>query len=332
MAIKADIHVHPVLNTWLFGKNPLNRGSRPPFFLPVLNYVDFPRAREAGMGLLCSILYVIHLPWQKRLAAIEKLIGKTRELCEHSNGTVRVVRSAAEIRKAAADNALAILHAVEGGHTIGSDMENVDYLATLGVRYMTLVHFIHNRLGGAAFLPFGGKRGLTKFGKQVVRRMYKNGIIADLSHTTEPSFYDAVAESSGPVIASHSGAREFALRDRNLTADQAKAIASTGGVIGVILCPFYLKNRTFSAGIKELVRNIAYFTDLVSAEHVAVGSDLDGWLWPVGGVGDITGFGGIAAALEDAGFHNAEIELIMGESFVQMLERFDSTLPSLSVS
>ena len=325
MGIKADIHVHPLLNTWLLGKDPSKAGVRPPFFFPVMNYVDIPRAHRSGMGLLCSVLYVLNLPWQRRLAAIEKLISKTKTACRRYGGKARVVRTANEIRSVADGGVLAILHAVEGGHTIGKNIDNVDHLAALGVRYLTLVHFIHNRIGGAAFLPFGGKEGLTKYGKRVVRRMYEKGIIADLSHTTEPSFYDAISESNGPVIASHSGARRFALRDRNLSAGQAKAIAATGGVIGVILCPYYLKKLTFIAGLIEFVKNVAYFADLVGAEHVAVGSDLDGWLWPVRDIGDITGFDRIGDALISSGFGTREIELIMGESFVRMLERFDDS-------
>jgi len=332
MRIKADIHVHPLLNTWLFGKNPSKSGSRPPFFFPAMNYVDIPRAHRSGIGLLCSVLYVINLPWQQRIAAVEKLIVKTETACEHYGGMARVVRTAREIRSAVDDGVLAILHAVEGGHTIGKNIDNIDRLASLGVRYITLVHFIHNRIGGAAFLPFGGKKGLTGYGKQVVRRMYEKGIIADLSHTTEPSFYDAINESSGPVIASHAGARMYALRDRNVSADQAKAIAASGGVIGVILCPFYLKKWTFSGGITELVRNISYFTELVGPEHVAIGSDLDGWLWPVRGIGDITGYDRIGDALVSSGFGMNEIELIMGESFVRMLDRFDTSLSIENVS
>ena len=323
MNIKADIHVHPQLNTWLFGKDAFKLRKRPPFFFPLMNYVDFPRAHISGVNLLCSVLYVVHLPWQSRIAAIEKLIREAVRKCSESEDTVRVVRTAADIRESANNGALSILHAVEGGHTVGNDIENVNRLALLGVRYMTLVHFIHNRLGGAAFLPFGGDRGLSQFGKQVVRRMYGNGIIADLSHTTEPTFYDAIEESSGPVIASHSGARTFALRDRNLSEEQSKAIASTDGVIGVILCPFYLKNWTFSAGLNEFIRNISYFVNLVGAEHVTIGSDLDGWLWPVREIRDITDYELINNALVKTGFSSNEVNLIMGESFVRMLERFD---------
>src|SRR6185436_3869018 len=100
---------------------------------------------------------------------------------------------------------------------------------------------------------------LTDFGRRVIRRLYRHGIVADLSHTTEPTFWGAIEEARGPVIASHSGAREYALRDRNLSADQAKAISDTGGVIGVIFCPFYLRAWRIRGTLDDLMRNISYF-------------------------------------------------------------------------
>jgi membrane dipeptidase len=239
---------------------------------------------------------------------------------------VRMARTGAEIRQAAAEGALAVVYAVEGGHVLGNDESNVDRLVELGVRYLTIVHFVHNRIGGAAAVPFGGRRRMTEFGRRVVRRMYQRGILADLSHCTVPTFWDAVEEASGPVIASHSGARAYALRDRNLQADQVRAIAKTGGVIGVMFCPFYLRAWRIRGTLDDLMRNMSYFADLVGPEHVALGSDLDGGLWPVREIRDIRDYDLVAEALLRTGFSSADTELIMGENLVRMFERFDATL------
>ena len=125
------------------------------------------------------------------------------------------------------------------------------------------------------------------------------------------------------MIASHSGAREYALRDRNLSADQAKAIAKTGGVIGVIFCPFYLRAWRLRGTLDDLMRNVTYFAEKAGAEHVCLGSDLDGGLWPPREIRDVRDFDLVAEALQRTGFSNAEADNIMGENLVRMFERFD---------
>ena len=328
MAIRSDTHIHPLLNTYFLGRNAAWQHKRPPFFLPIFNYVDYPRAHDSGMRLLLSVVYVLPLPWRSALSQVERLIELANRESENASVPVRMVRTGAEIRKAAADGALAVVYAVEGGHVLGDDENNVDRLAELGVRYLTIVHFVHNRIGGAAAVPFGGQRRMTEFGRRVVRRMYKRGLVADLSHCTVPTFWDALEEATGPVIASHSGARAFALRDRNLEADQVKAIAKSGGVVGVMFCPFYLRAWRIVGTLEDLMRNISYFADLVGPEHVALGSDLDGGLWPVREIGDIRDYELVAEALLRVGFSSPDTDLIMGENLVRMFERFDATLAS----
>ncbi len=326
MVIRADIHVHPLLNRWLFGRDPSVRHHCPPFFLPLYNYVDFPRAHAGGVRLLCSIIYMMNLPWRNRMDEIEKLIGNAEAEAKHSGFPVNFVRTAAEVRASAERNELAVIHCIEGAHVIRENEDELERLAALGVRYITLVHFIHSRIGGAAGVPFGGRRGLTDFGRRVVRKMYANGIIADVSHTTEPTFWGVIEEATGPVIASHSGARAFALRDRNLSRDQIQAIAGSGGVVGLLLCPFYLKNFRLSGSLDLFLRHVEYIADLVGPKHIAIGSDFDGWLWPVREVKDIEYFKLIADALQMRGYSDKDIDLIMGESFVGMLERFDAAI------
>jgi membrane dipeptidase len=326
MLIRADLHTHPLLNRYFLHRDPARMHGRPPFFLPLFNYLDYPRAHAARMRLLLSVIYVLPLPWRKPIDQVEQLVRLATLEAAKSPAPVRVVRTASEIRQAADENVLALMYAVEGGHVLGGDEENVDRLAKLGVRYLTLVHFVHSRVGGAAAVPFGGRRRLTDFGRRVVRRLYRHGIVADLSHTTEPTFWDAIEEARGPVIASHSGAREYALRDRNLSADQAKAISKTGGVIGVIFCPFYLHAWRIRGSLDDLMRNISYFAEHAGAEHVTLGSDLDGGLWPPREIRDIRDYDLVAEALLRTGFTEVQVHDIMGENLVRMYERVDAAM------
>ncbi len=324
MILRADLHTHPLLNRYFMGRNPARQHRRPPFFMPIFNYLDYPRAHAAPVNLLLSVIYVLPLPWVKGIDQVERLILQANSEANLGQTPVSVVRSAAEARRAAEDNRLALMYAVEGGHVLGNDLANIDRLAIHGVRYLTLVHFIHNRIGGAAAVPFGGRRGMTKFGRMVVRRMYERGIVADLSHCTEPTFWAAIDEAGGPVIASHSGAREFALKDRNLSAEQVKAIAKTGGLVGVIFCPFYLRAWRIRGTLDDVMLNVSYFADLVGPEHVCLGSDLDGGLWPPSDIRDIRDYDRIYEALLRRGFSDSDAGLIMGENLLNMYERFDN--------
>jgi len=326
MVVRTDLHVHPLLNTFLFRRDPGKQHQRPPFFFPLFNYTDYPRAYAAKVRLLFSVIYVLPFPWKSTMEEVSRLTRLAMEQAKHAEVPVRVVRTAQEMRNAVNEGSLALVHVVEGGHVIGGDETNVDRLAELGIRYITLVHFVHNRIGGAAAVPFGGRRGLSDFGRRVVRRMYKRGIVADLSHATVPTFWDTLKEATGPVIATHSGARAFALHDRNLNVDQAKAIAQSGGVVGVILCPFYLNAWHLRGSLDDLVRNVSYFVNLIGAEHVTIGSDLDGWLWPVHEIRDISDHGLIPDALERSGMSRSDVDLVVGESLVRMFERIDAKM------
>ncbi len=323
MAIRADLHVHPLLNTWLLKRDPGKEHRQPPFFLPFFNYVDYPRAHAGGLHCLFSVIYIPPIPWRDPMNEVTRIVKLAIEQAETSEVPVRIVRTAKEIRSAAGEGELALVHAVEGGHVLGKDVANVDRLALLGIRYLTLVHFVDNRIGGAATFPFQKERGLTRFGRMVIHRMYRSGIMADLSHCDVRTFWAALEEANGPVIASHTGARAYALGERNLEAQQAKAIAESGGVVGVLLCPWYLQAGRIVGSLTDFTRNVAYFSSLVGCEHVAIGSDLDGWLWPVREVRHIADYELIEEALVRMGFHSSEVKLIMGENLVNMLERFD---------
>ena len=116
------------------------------------------------------------------------------------------------------------------------------------------------------------------------------------------------------------------MQDRNLSDEQAKAIAATDGIIGVLLCPLYLRAGRIRGTLDDFIRNVRHLTNLVGADHVAIGSDLDGWLWPVREIRDISDYERIAESLVYSGFSSSDVELIMGESLVRMLERFDTSI------
>jgi membrane dipeptidase len=138
--------------------------------------------------------------------------------------------TAADVRRAAAEHKIAAMMGMEGGHMIDDDLRLLrDYYA-LGVRYMTLTHFLNNNWADSS-TDKPAHNGLTPFGKDVVREMNRLGMMVDISHVADKTFYDALSVTTVPVIASHSSSRAIANHPRNMTDDMMRALAKNGGVI-----------------------------------------------------------------------------------------------------
>jgi membrane dipeptidase len=195
--------------------------------------VDIPRMRDGGLD---AIFFSIWIPGTiTGPAAVQRAltqIAAVREtVARHPNDLV-LCGSAEEIRRAKAAHKIAALMGVEGGHMINNDLANLDKFYSLGVRYMTLTHTVNTGWADSS----GDKPahdGLTPFGKQVIAEMNKLGMMVDISHVADKTFYDVLAISQAPVIASHSSCRAICTAPRNMTDDMIKALAAKGGVIQI---------------------------------------------------------------------------------------------------
>lgn len=209
-------------------------------------HVDVPRMKEGGLtAAFFSIWVDARYGRGTAFRRAVDLIGAVRALAD-TNPQVELVTTAEEVRAAAARGHVAALLGVEGGHAIEHSLTNLDSLYRLGVRYMTLTWNNGNDWAGSSTDP---KRhgGLTPFGRRVVRRMNELGMLVDLSHVSDSTFWDAIATSTAPVIASHSSCRALAHHPRNLSDAQLLAIAKTGGVVGINFYPVFLDDRFRSA-------------------------------------------------------------------------------------
>src|SRR5205814_1107992 len=161
--------------------------------------------------------------------ALDQIDAVREAVRTHPNDLV-LATTAAEIRRAAADKKIAALMGVEGGHMIAEDLGILRTFAALGVRYMTLTHSLNTPWADSS----GDKKahdGLTPFGKNVVREMNRLGMMVDISHVADKTFYDVIGLTTAPVIASHSSSRVIANHPRNMTDDMLRALAKNGGVV-----------------------------------------------------------------------------------------------------
>jgi membrane dipeptidase len=196
-------------------------------------HVDIPRMREGGLNAIFFSIWcnanMTGAPATKR--ALD-LIDETREQVRKHSQDLVLATTAEEVRRANAQGKIAVLMGVEGGHMINNDLNNLRKFASLGVRYMTLTHT--NDLDWAGSSGDTAKHiGLTAFGKDVVLEMNKLGVMVDISHVSDKTFWDALAVSGAPMIASHSSCRAICDAPRNMTDDMIKALAAKGGVIQI---------------------------------------------------------------------------------------------------
>jgi membrane dipeptidase len=187
-------------------------------------------------------------------------IEAVRNLATKHPETWELATTAEDVQRIAAGGKIAALMGLEGGYAIDNKIENVERYYNLGVRYMSGAWSVSTDWAGSSGDEIGKTRGLTDFGKQVIREMNRLGMMVDVSHLSDKAFWDIVNTSTKPVIATHSGCRAITNVPRNLTDDMIVAVGKTGGVVNVIFYPEHIepgyseKKKKVDAEIAALVQ------------------------------------------------------------------------------
>ncbi len=196
-------------------------------------HIDIPRMREGGMN---AIFFSIWIPSEvtgpEAVKRSLRLIDSVREQVRAHPADLMLATTADDVRRAHAQGKIAALMGMEGGHMIDDDLGVLRMYAVLGVRYLTLSHFKNNNWADSS-TDKPAHNGLTDFGKNVVRELNRLGVMVDISHVADKTFYDALEVSQAPMIASHSSCRAICGHARNMTDDMIRALAAKGGVIHI---------------------------------------------------------------------------------------------------
>ena len=174
-------------------------------------------------------------------------------------------------------------------------------------------------VNGTYMYDMPSEGGLTELGREVVREMNRLGIIIDVSHMNEETFWDVLEVSDAPIMASHSAAYGLRSHVRNLKDDQIRAIAKSGGVVGVVFYPEFLAEKGNKVSTQTIADHIEYIADLVGVEHVGIGSDFDGAGMPED-LKDASMIPRLERELEGRGFDRDDIEKIMGNNTMRVME------------
>ncbi|MEA4884940.1 MAG: dipeptidase [Clostridia bacterium] len=283
-------------------------------------HLDLPRMAEAKLAAQVFAVFITdeYLPGAAARRAMQYVDAFYREVDDNSK-LLAFAAKAGDAARANSEGKIAGFLSLEGGEALEGSIELLRIFYRLGVRLMTLTWSRRNQIADGSYEERTGS-GLTRFGVQVVSEMDRLGMVVDVSHLSESGFWDVVKVSTRPIIASHSNAKALCPHARNLTDEQAKAIADKGGVIGVTFVgPFLGDERRSVAGV---VDHIDYLASLVGPEHIAIGSDFDGMdddALPQG-LSDVTKLPSLVAELARRGYSEATVRGIMGENLLRVVE------------
>jgi membrane dipeptidase len=321
-------------------------------------HVDIPRLKEGGMNAPFFALWVP--TFYKGAEAVRRTLDlrdAMQALFDAHPELIELAVSAADIERITKTGKIAAILSLEGGHQIDDDLAVLRTYQRLGIRAMTLTHFKNNNWADSS-TDKPAHNGLTPFGKQVVREMNRIGMIVDISHVSDKTFYDAVAVSSKPVIATHSSCRALTNVPRDMTDDMLRALAKNGGVVSINFYPGFINNKDAEAGAKsitqmssheptetgaaldafarkahfeestmkpanatiaDVVAHIDHAVKIAGIDHVGIGSDFDGIDSVPKGLEDISKMPQLAAALKQKGYSEADIQKIWGGNVLRVI-------------
>ena len=323
------------------------------------HHEDLPRDREGGLDAQIFSIWVdpAQFPKEKYFAEAEhQLLTLTAELPRVQG--LALARTGREVRANESTGVMSALFGVEGGHMLqpGSPDEQLAHLrrfAALGARYLTLTWSNSNDVGGSSG-DAGRVEGLTDFGRQVIAEMERLGIVVDLSHVSDPLFWDAIRAVHRPVIASHSSSRQLANVPRNLTDAQLEAVGRNGGAVCVNFYLGFLDAEAFdqlrameteldpqkklpALELQRLLRarylakgkkvplsvvadHLQHIAQVAGIDHVCLGSDFDGIPLAPLGLDDATHLPDLTAELLRRGMSEADVRKVLGENLLRVLD------------
>ncbi len=301
---------------------------------------DIPRMKEGGLGAEFFSIYVS--------SAYARQGGSARRAMEMIDGVYEQVRrhpaaltmayTVADIRRIHRTGKIAALMGIEGGHAIEDSLAALRLFHRLGIRYMTLTHTNTNNwadaAGGISIAAEKRHNGLSDFGREVVGEMNRLGMMVDISHVSDETFFDVIEVTRSPVIASHSSARALTDVPRNLSDEMLRSLARNGGVVMVNFYNGFINTdyarpgqprpnkAAQTATLEMLMQHFEHVIKVAGIDHVGIGSDFDGvdGLLPTG-MEDISKLPVITLELLRRGYSEADVRKVLGENLLRVMAR-----------
>ena len=333
---------------------------------------DYPRARAGGLDAPFMSIYI---PTELQgtpgaaKARADTLIDLVERIATEHPDAFTIATSPDDVREIATTDALALPMGMENGAGIEDDLDNLQHFYDRGIRYVTLTHGEHNRIGDSSYDDSPPRwNGLSPFGEKVVAEMNRLGIMVDISHVTDATAQDVLAQSEAPVIASHSSARRFTPGwERNISDALMEGVAENGGVVMITFGSSFLRSeyqeqddpirekmtahidsmgwgddsreallyeeqvrRENPIGtVSDVADHIDHAVEVAGIDHVGLGSDFDGVFALPEGLQDPSGYPNLVAELLDRGYSEDEIKQILGGNAMRVWEDVEATAERL---
>ena len=278
------------------------------------NYDSNPSNTDQLTALVIGQLQPVRT-WNSLLERSLYHAEKLDEAVAGSNAALAKIETASQLNallsaRSADEPTTGALFSAEGLHSLEGEIANLDKLYAAGMRMAGLTHFFDNELAGS--MHGEQKGGLTEFGRHVVRQMEEIGMVVDIAHCSRTCVAEVLSMARRPVVSSHGGVQATCDVNRNLSDEEIRGVAATGGVIAI----GYWEGAVCDTSPAAIARAMTHVRDLVGVEHIALGSDYDG---AVTVRFDTAGLVHVTQALIDAGFSEEEIRAVMGGNALRVL-------------
>ncbi len=317
-----DLHIDSFIPHRLWGYDPLARHRRGPFGRHFFGHVDVPRAQDGGLtGGMWSITTNPFRPPNNRWHTFLRNLERLQSLFLSSDGKLELVRTLSEYRAARKRGAIASMIAIQGANALEGAPNAVASVPNNVVTRVTLVH-LTNSVYGVTSSPgsiLQRKRGLRDRGRQLVRQLNAARVFVDLAHLHADGFWDAVEEhdASLPLIVTHAGVDGVLPHWRNLDDAQIKAIADSGGTIGIIFHRGFLRAKGGPRDGRLAVNHMQHVIDLVGEDYVSIGSDFDGMISPPAEIASAATYPRLVQHMLDRKWSTERIVKVLGENFLR---------------
>ena len=283
--------------------------------------VDLHKMTEGHLDATIMVAYLRQL--ERDSASLDaaftkanRLLDEIEAMVSQSADSVAIAYTPDDLYRLKREGKHALMLGIENGYALGLDAKRVEHFRQRGVVYMTLCHNGDNDLCDSA-RGNAEHDGLSALGRAVIGEMNRVGMMVDLSHAAESSFYQAIETSRTPIVCSHSSARALCDHPRNLTDDQLRALAASGGVAQVCLYDGFLRKEG-GATIDDAVRHICHMVSVAGIDHVGIGTDFDGDGGIIG-CADASELINLTRCLRAEGFSEQDIEKLWGGNFLRVM-------------